>query len=448
MGRILLTSVGTAGDIIPFVLLGKALQQRGHHVILLTHCAYRGECERAGLSFVSLDTPAEFEGFIQDGHWLNTGPGITQFLRRYVIPSIAARVEIIRANCTADSVIVARSTPSIAARLAAEAMRLPFVSMLMAPQHITALTTVAALSETVFSNEINAIRTAMGISQVCDWHAWWQAASLNLGLWPAWFSPLPERMPVETVLAGFLWHSEVQGLELLHPIVGAVPPVLITGGTGMFGGKEFLDACAKACGLLGWPALLLTRVAALCPENLPENVRWVEYIPALDVFMRRVKVVVHHGGMGTLHGALAAGVPQVILAAGGDRPDNAFHAARLGVAEFLPRPRWDVPLVAQAIERVSDSAAVAQRCREVAGWFRHTDALTVACDAVEAVVASGRPYCGAGLADGRECSPVQVEDASASSAAAKLTDLTPEARALLTARLRQRKQSSQPPERS
>ena len=65
------------------------------------------------------------------------------------------------------------------------------------------------------------------------------------------------------------------------------------------------------------------------------------YLPYSVVFPHGA-VNVHQGGIGTLAQALAAGVPQLVLPAAFDQPDNARRAVRLGLARTLPLQRASV----------------------------------------------------------------------------------------------------------
>jgi UDP:flavonoid glycosyltransferase YjiC (YdhE family) len=93
--------------------------------------------------------------------------------------------------------------------------------------------------------------------------------------------------------------------------------------------------------------------------------------------------VIHHGGIGTLGCALSAGVPQLVLPLGADRPDNAERLQRLGVAEYLPPPQWKPELIADALRRLLDSPAVLHRCKEFAKRLENANAVKVACDVIE-----------------------------------------------------------------
>jgi hypothetical protein len=72
--------------------------------------------------------------------------------------------------------------------------------------------------------------------------------------------------------------------------------------------------------------------AALLPQ--PANVRVERFIPQADL-LPSCSAIVHHGGAGTTFGALAHGVPQVILPQGADNFEHAAMCETAGVAVTL-----------------------------------------------------------------------------------------------------------------
>jgi UDP:flavonoid glycosyltransferase YjiC (YdhE family) len=62
---------------------------------------------------------------------------------------------------------------------------------------------------------------------------------------------------------------------------------------------------------------------------LPANVTPVGWMP-LNSLLSSCAAIVHHGGAGTALTALACGVPQLAIAYGADRPENAAAVARRG----------------------------------------------------------------------------------------------------------------------
>ena len=103
----------------------------------------------------------------------------------------------------------------------------------------------------------------------------------------------------------------------------------------------------------------------------PPNVHVERWVPQADVF-GHASVVVTHGGSGTTLGALAAGLPLVVMPLFADQPDNARRvaAARAGL---MAEPNG----VREAIETVLGEpkfARAAQRLAQEIAWLPPTDA--------------------------------------------------------------------------
>ncbi|MEV0564042.1 glycosyltransferase [Dactylosporangium sp. NPDC050588] len=75
--------------------------------------------------------------------------------------------------------------------------------------------------------------------------------------------------------------------------------------------------------------ILLVRPERRLPDSLPGNVYTTGWVQ-LDALMPTLDAVVHHGGAGTVLGALAAGVPQLVVPGPGDRRHNAGVVERSG----------------------------------------------------------------------------------------------------------------------
>src|SRR6202043_740936 len=68
--RVLLVSIGTAGDLLPFIALGKALRGRGHHVTVLGNGYFREVAEKEALDFVPVCSADEhLKRTRQRGNW-------------------------------------------------------------------------------------------------------------------------------------------------------------------------------------------------------------------------------------------------------------------------------------------------------------------------------------------------------------------------------------------
>jgi rhamnosyltransferase subunit B len=54
MAEILLLPFGSAGDVFPFIWLGRHLMARGHRVTMITACLFEEQARKAGLNFIPL----------------------------------------------------------------------------------------------------------------------------------------------------------------------------------------------------------------------------------------------------------------------------------------------------------------------------------------------------------------------------------------------------------
>ena len=107
------------------------------------------------------------------------------------------------------------------------------------------------------------------------------------------------------------------------------PFVYVTLGTA-FGTVEVLRAAVTGVAALGMRVVVAAgQVPPARLGPLPRNVAVYGWVAQADV-LPRATFVVHHGGSGTTLGALAAGVPQLILPQGADHFGNAAAVVAAG----------------------------------------------------------------------------------------------------------------------
>ncbi len=355
MTRFLMATHGTDGDVLPFIRFGRVLRERGHEVVLLSHAHYAGPAGRAGLQFVGVDTVSEFERNLADTGDLVDAVESAQLRRFFDRNDLFSQLrvecaELVSRARPGETVLVGRCTSDMSVLIAAELLGAPRVSVAMAPlQYLALVGGAAATFREMAGDGVDEVRAGFGLGPVGDWLAWLGTADVHIGLWPRWFDLAGYPSPYGWRLTGFAFPDEDEeaGLpdEVAGLLAGPVPPVLVSGGTGRMLHGQFYRVAIEACRLVDRPALLVVRHPDLVPRPLPERVTWVPRLAFRDV-MPRCAAVVHHGGIGTLARALAAGTPQVILAHGVDRPDNAQRLARRGVAAWLPAERWAADQVA------------------------------------------------------------------------------------------------------
>jgi UDP:flavonoid glycosyltransferase YjiC (YdhE family) len=142
----------------------------------------------------------------------------------------------------------------------------------------------------------------------------------------------------------------------------------------------FRAACeaTERCGLR---ALFLTRHQDQLPDRLPPSILHCEFAPFQDLFPR-CAAVLHHGGIGTVAAALAAGVPQLIRPLCFDQIDNGARVARLGAGDWIHPARSGPRHIAEALQKLAKTE-VRNRCRLLAERCSPNGALEAAAKLIE-----------------------------------------------------------------
>jgi rhamnosyltransferase subunit B len=156
---------------------------------------------------------------------------------------------------------------------------------------------------------------------------------------------------------------------------------VFTPGSANQNAAAFFRAAIDASSRLKRRALLLTKFTEQVP-SLPSTVHHEGYAP-LSRLLPRCALLVHHGGIGTLAQALAAGVPQLTMPMGFDQPDNTARLLRLGVAKWVPPSQFTGERVAPVLDQLLTDPAVASACAKYAGLLKNDRALTRTCELLE-----------------------------------------------------------------
>lgn len=443
MANILFVAKGTGGDLVPFPKIGSELKRRGHQITLFSHCTYADMAEQNGWDFVALDTPEQRQQIIEDGQLLNSPAGYPAYFRRHVLPRAAAEYEAISEHYIPEStVLVTTHKACLVPLLAAEKLGIPLVRMFATVSELITLPLMEGMYQSVLGAELNEIRKTIELMPVEDWSAWLRKADQEIALWPDWFAAPDGDWPVKAAPVGFIEETgEAIAEDVMQILQDGEPPILISAGTGLFTDPRFYSASAEACRLLNRRGILVTRYPQLVPNNLPEQVQHFDYLPFASL-MPHMAGVVHHGGVGSLACALANKVPQLVLASGGDRPENGQRVQRLGVGEYLLPPRWEPETIASTLDRLLNSSSVQEQCQRFALLLQTCNAAAEACKWIESVV-PGSPAPSQSASIPVKASTIALD--SKKTAVQLIHKLSPEKQALLAQRLKEKREQNPNP---
>jgi UDP:flavonoid glycosyltransferase YjiC (YdhE family) len=144
---------------------------------------------------------------------------------------------------------------------------------------------------------------------------------------------------------------------------------------------EFFRCALEACELLGVRGVFLTKYKDQLPNPLPASVFHCAYAPFQKLFLK-CAAVVHHGGIGTVAKAMAAGAPQLICPLCFDQFDNGVRTNELGAGDWIKPGRRGGMQIAEALTRLITPETRA-RCREISARIKNSDALESAAELIE-----------------------------------------------------------------
>ena len=404
---ILLCTIGSAGDVYPFIGIGQEVKKRGFRVVLITSQYFESQAHSAGLEFFGLGSSEDYQSIIQDPDLWTPDKGFKVFADRVVFPIMEPAYEVIAGFDPSETILVAQGQ-FFAAHIAHEKLGFPFITIHLQPAafrsvHEFPLLPIslppfvirglfslidALVLDKLFAPNINRFRQSLGLPAINKiFGGWMHSPQKNIGLFPEWFAQLQPDWPQQTQLTSFVYHDKQNGNEGLPEdletfLRAGSAPIIFTAGTAMKHAEKFFLDCIGACQLLGQRGILLTQHPEQLPAELPQGIQHFAYLPFSKV-LPRAAALVHHGGIGTTAQAIAAGIPQVIRPMAHDQPDTAARVEKLGIGVSLNTKKFNAASLAEKLDALVTSPAVLERCKIYAGRIYADQSLNETCMIIE-----------------------------------------------------------------
>ena len=401
--RIALATVGTTGDVAPFVLLARRLVARGHEVTAISWPVHRAALSEAGvrvevagphadagrIAAVAADVagrpPLQQVAVLRDFHLAD---GENHYRRlRALLPGhdvvVVHGIHVLAHAAVLDADLVFATAifdPVLLPTRSAPPPGLPALGPFNRPAWWMLDRILARVGRPV-----DAILSRAGSAQ--RGLPLFRARSPRLHLLAC--SPaiirVPPDLPAGTIVTGS-WLDDRPVSPLPSDLEaflgdGAVP--IVIGFGSMAGASEAaLDGAVRS--ILEGGRRIVVQGSSAESVSSPGLIR----IGAVDhrALFPRAALVAHHGGSGTTHAVVAAGVPSLVIPHVGDQPYWADRLRRLGVA---PEPQPVRGLQAERLAAAALATAVDpsmhQRATALAGELEKERGLDVAVDAIEAL---------------------------------------------------------------
>jgi UDP:flavonoid glycosyltransferase YjiC (YdhE family) len=419
--RVALLTLGSRGDVEPFVRVACALQAAGADVLLLTHAPFAPLCAAAGVPFASLgEGMLEARASTPEGHALATAKGASAMMAaarafmgavgvgywraaKEALTAFGPSVAVLNTlsfyyhsslcEALACRFCVAHCAPLVPTGEFSPPLGVPTTPFRWLNRALWRLSTKMGWAM-VYRDTVDALRAQEGLPALPDaagpYSHYCTPSRTVLLLHSPLLSPrAPDYSPATHVLgapaaaddaafepsaelAAFVAAAHAASAALVLVTLGSMTEVQDDGGSarGGRGAAAVLRVCADAVSAAGARAIVMTHGATgadaalegsgalALPGSVPHA--WL---------LARCAAFVCHGGAGSVHAALRAGVPTVVLSVEA-ASDQAFWGARLVAHKLAPASFTAAKVGAKqltaALRLCLEDAPLRKRCADAA----------------------------------------------------------------------------------
>ncbi|MEO5913003.1 MAG: nucleotide disphospho-sugar-binding domain-containing protein [Luteolibacter sp.] len=411
MMRVLIYTIGSSGDVHPFVQLGLALQERGHEIFFITSGHFKWLIDKTGFGFRELGTEERFQEVQDDPNLWHPVKALPTVMKHAVAPSYEPILAYARELNLPGKTGMLCSSLAFGGRNVRDLLGIPMVSVHLAPSLFPSsyrqpvlhgmligqrapkfLKTLqwkiaAKVMDAMICPELNRFRSGLGLPPLRNMiFDGWHSPDRVIALFPEWFAAQQPDWPQQTRLTGFPLFDE-KGMrevpaELEEFLSAGEAPVVFTPGSAMKHGHAFFDEAVKALKLMGRRGILLTPFLETIPANLPPEIRHFSYVPFSQV-LPRAAALVYHGGIGTCAQTLQAGIPHLIQPMAHDQLDTLSRVKDLGVGDGIHPKHFKAKRIAEVLGALLGNQEVRKRAKEMATRFTDTDWMKNTCELIE-----------------------------------------------------------------
>lgn len=416
--RIVLSNIGTFGDVNPLIAVALELKRRGHQPVMAVPAVYESKIVPLGLEFHPVRPDIDPKNTLLAEMIYDVRKGTERGLREFLFPVLRQTYEDLMEAATvpARADLLLLGELNYAGPLVAEVAGIPWASYVLAPLSFFsaydppvlpmyprlaradkavpgmgfAIKRLARLVSRKWSQPIYDLRDELGLERgrnpLFD-------AKHSPDLVLAMFSrvlgdPQPD-WPPNTRLTGFCFYDSDAGNAKLPPhlekfLAAGPPPLVFTlGSAAVLAAGRFYEYGARAAERLGLRAVLLigSDKRNLPRHKLPDTICVADYAPYSALFSR-ASVIIHQGGVGTTAQCLRAGKPMLIMPYSHDQPDNARRMRRLKVARTLQKKNFTPLRVAAKLKQLLENPIYARRAQQAAARLKGEDGVAASANAL------------------------------------------------------------------
>lgn len=379
--KIIIPTIGSRGDVQPYIALALGLQGAGHAVTLATHPAMCKLVDSYGVQFapVGPDIDIGHETAIIRGRSPNWLTGFMRVMRFSFTMLEQIHPDLLKLCRGVDLVIVSHTA---AGSIEADKLGIPAVSVTLMPHAIPVndphdpfikrlLPKVAGMGMgLIMTRPLNRIRTRTGLPPMGPTGITSEALNL-IPLSPHVFPPDPRWEPRHR-MTGYWFSPFPKTWTAPHSLQafldGGDPPVVISLGAMALSGDDALEAAqitVSAVQMAGIRAIIQGWDEPMKSIELPPTIFHAGSVPH-DWLLERAVALVHHGGFGTTAAGFRAGIPSLVIPHIIDQFIWGQRVLELGVGpKPISRAKLTVQSLAESLVQLAQDSAMRARAAEL-----------------------------------------------------------------------------------
>jgi len=419
--NVFIITIGSRGDVQPFVALGKGLKAAGHRVTLCTSSSFEPFIRSHGLNYgymtdellKLMDSEAGLDAMENTNGILGSIKTMIRLAKKAKPINMQMLKDSWEAAQAAKPNIVLFHPKALGGVHIAEKLDVPVMMAIPLPMIVP-----TAESPTIgfpnwniggWYNKLTYAFVRMGFGMYNGTVNKFRGEILNLHKFPkssgvlqmadgrpipvlhpfsTYVVPRPHDWPDNAYITGYWFLNRLNewepSPELTDFLDGGEAPVYI--GFGSMAGRNprrITNIVIEALKQANARGVIATGWGGLALDDLPERIFKIDKVPH-DWLFPRMAVVVHHGGAGTTAAGLRAGRPTIICPFFGDQPYWGRRVHALGVgSKPIPQKKMTVEKLATAIREVTMSQTIRQNAESFGNKIGHEDGIANAVAIIE-----------------------------------------------------------------
>ncbi len=413
--KVIISTIGSAGDLHPFYQIAFEMKKRGHEILFLSTSYYEEEIENFGFPFKSIGSKEGWQKLIDMFDPENISAMMEYQMNYIILGTMKINYDIIKSEQTEGETVTICSPMMPGPRIARDTLGIPMATMNLAPStfrslmkppridaqlvpeserehfHKNLFESIDTFVHSIVRDPINEYRKELKLPPVEHIFNWLESPDKIIGLFPNWYAEKQQDWPEQATLTTFPLFDggadthKILPQDLITFLNHGNAPIVFTPGSHFNKAVQFYQTALEACTALNERAVFLAKFPEQVPKDLPNTIFYCSYAE-LSELLPKSKLIVHHGGIGTLAQGLKAGIPHIVVPWGLDQFNNSLCLQEMGVGDEVPYDNITPEVLIEKIKNLLSSTKVIEACNTYKNRLETKEPVKETCDILERMV--------------------------------------------------------------